>query len=156
RPWTFRRGAIAYVIAFAAAALLAKAAEVAFGVPDWALPTTVGIMTLGIPLYLATAYVQRVSRRAATSTPRTASGSVAAPTTLSTIALRASPFLSWQRVRGFMVSALGSFALLVVVPMALRPLGLGPLKSLMASGQLHDRDRIIVGDFTSTGSDTTL
>ena len=55
-----------------------------------------------------------------------------------------------------MASALGSFALLVVVLMALRPLGLGPLKSLMASGQLHDRDRILVGDFTSTGADTTL
>ena len=28
--------------------------------------------------------------------------------------------------------------------------------SLMASGQLHDRDKILIGDFTSTGSDTTL
>jgi hypothetical protein len=26
----------------------------------------------------------------------------------------------------------------------------------MASGQLHDRDKILIGDFTSTGSDTTL
>jgi eukaryotic-like serine/threonine-protein kinase len=43
-----------------------------------------------------------------------------------------------------------------VILMALRPLGLGPLKSLMASGQLHDRDRILVGDFASTGADTTL
>ncbi|HEV8449682.1 MAG TPA: protein kinase [Gemmatimonadaceae bacterium] len=155
RPASFRRGAIMYAIAFAAAALLAKAAEVAFGVPDWALTTTIGIMTFGIPLYLVTAYVQRVSRRTAAPTPRKPAGTPA-PTTLSTMALRASPVLSWQHVRGFMVSALGSFALLVVVLMVLRPLGLGPLKSLMASGQLHDRDRILVGDFTSTGSDTTL
>ena len=54
------------------------------------------------------------------------------------------------------MSVVGSFALLVAVLMALRPLGLGPLKSLMASGQLHDRDKILVADFTSTGSDTTL
>jgi eukaryotic-like serine/threonine-protein kinase len=155
RPGSFRRGAIMYAVAFAAAAILAKAAEVAFAVPDWALTTTIAIMSLGIPLYLATAYVQRVSRQAAASTPRTAT-ETAAPTTLSTIALRASPYLSWQRVRGFMMSALGSFALLVVVLMALRPLGLGPLKSLMASGVLHDRDKILIGDFTSTGADTTL
>ncbi len=152
RPGSFRRGAIMYVVAFAAAVILAKAAQVAFAVPDWVMSTTIAIMVIGIPLYLATAYVQRVSRRAAASTPRTA----AAPTTLSTIAVRASPYLSWQRMRGLMASALGSFALLVVALMALRPLGLGPLKSLMASGQLHDRDKILIGDFTSTGSDTTL
>ncbi len=155
RPASFRRGAVMYVIAFAASVILAKAAEVAFAVPDWVMSTTIAIMLIGIPLCLATAYVQRVSRRAATSTPRTAAGT-AAPTTLSTIAVRASPYLSWQRMRGLMASTLGSFALLVVVLMALRPLGLGPLKSLMASGQLHDRDKILIGDFTSTGSDTTL
>jgi tetratricopeptide (TPR) repeat protein len=156
RPGSFRRGAIIYVVAFAAVAILAKAAQVAFGVPDWAVPTTIAIMTAGIPLYLATAYVQRVSRRAAASTPRTPMGIAVPPTTLATLAVRAGPYLSWQRMRGLMASALGSFALLVVVLMALRPLGLGPLKSLMASGQLHDRDRILIGDFTSTGSDTTL
>jgi len=155
RPGSLRRGAIMYVIAFAAAVILAKAAEVAFAVPDWAVPTTIAIMALGIPLYLATAYVQRASRRAAASTPRTATGT-AAPTTLSTIAVRAGPYLSWRHASRFLASALGSFALLVVVLMALRPLGLGPLKSLMASGQLHDRDKILIGDFTSTGSDTTL
>jgi len=155
RTGSFRRGAVMYVLAFAAAAILAKAAEVAFAVPDWAVPTTIAIMALGIPLYLATAYVQRASRRARASTPRTATGT-AAPTTLSTIAVRASPYLSWQHASRFMASALGSFALLVGVLMALRPLGLGPLKSLMASGQLHDRDKILIGDFTSTGSDTTL
>jgi tetratricopeptide (TPR) repeat protein len=160
RAGSFRRGAIMYVVAFAAAVILAKAAEVAFAVPDWVMSTTIAIMLIGIPLCLATAYVQRVSRRAAASTPRTAAGTAAgtaaAPTTLSTIAVRASPYLSWQHATRFMASALGSFALLVVVLMALRPLGLGPLKSLMASGQLHDRDRILVGDFTSTGADTTL
>jgi len=157
RPGSFGRGAILYVVTFAAAVILAKAAEVAFAVPDWVMSTTVAIMVIGIPLSLATAYVQRVSRRAAASTPRTAARTAAAPTTtLSTIAVRASPYLSWHHATRFMASALGSFALLVVVLMALRPLGLGPLKSLMASGQLHDRDKILISDFTSTGSDTTL
>ena len=156
RPGSFKRGAILYGVAFAAAVILAKAAQVAFAVPEWAAPTTIGIMTFGALLYLATAYVQRVSRRAAASTPSSAAGGAVAPTTMSTIALRASPYLSWRHASGTIASALGSFALLVVVLMALRPLGLGPLKSLMATGVLHDRDRILVGDFTSTGADTTL
>jgi eukaryotic-like serine/threonine-protein kinase len=154
RPGAFRRMSIAYVIAFAAAVIVAKAAEVAFGVPDWVVPSTIGIMAFGIPLILATAWVQRAARRAAASTPRTSTGP--APTTMATIAVRASPYLSWRHAGGFMASAISSFALLVVILMALRPLGLGPLKSLMASGQLHDRDRILVGDFASTGADTTL
>ncbi len=156
RPWSFRRGAIMYLVASAAVVIVAKAAEVAFAVPDWGLLTTMAIVALGAPLYLATAYVQRVSRRAAASTPRTANATLSPPTTLSTMAVRASPYLSWQNANGVMASALGSFALLVVVLMALRPLGIGPLKSLMASGVLHDRDKILVGDFTSTGADTTL
>jgi len=71
RPASFRRGTIMYIVAFAAAVILAKAAEVAFAVPDWVMSTTIAIMLIGIPLSLATAYVQRVSRRAAASTPRT-------------------------------------------------------------------------------------
>ncbi len=156
RPGGLRRASISYVVAFAAAVILAKAAEVAFGVPDWVVPATIGIMAFGIPVILATAYVQRVTRRATASTPRTATASASAPATMSTIAVRASPYLSWRHAGGFMASAIGSFALLVVVLMLLRPLGLGPLKSLMASGQLHDRDKILIGDFASTGSDTTL
>lgn len=156
RPGSFRRGVIIYAVAFVAVVIIARAAEVAFAVPDWVLSTTIAIMLVGIPLYSAAAYVQRVARRMAASTPRGAGSTALAPTTLSTLALRASPYLSSQRVGGVMVSAFGSFAVLVVVLMALRPLGLGPLKSLMASGQLHDRDKIIVGDFTSSGADTTL
>ena len=50
RPGSFRRGAVMYVIAFAAAVILAKAAEVAFAVPDWVMSTTIAIMLIGIPL----------------------------------------------------------------------------------------------------------
>ncbi len=153
RPLGLGRGAIVYVIASIAAVIVAKAAEVAFAVPDWGVMTTIAIVTLGAPFYLATAYVQRLARRAGSSTPRTVTG---APSTLSTMAVRASPYLSWQHANRIMACALGSFALLVVVLMALRPLGIGPLKSLMASGQLHVRDKILIGDFTSTGADTTL
>jgi hypothetical protein len=51
---------------------------------------------------------------------------------------------------------MASFALLVTLLMVLRPFGLGPFASLMAAGKLRDRDKILVADFTSTGSDTTL
>lgn len=158
-PGALKRALTIYVVAFAAVVILAKAAAVGIGVPDWVMPTVVVIMLLGLPAILLTAYVQRVARRAITTTPgRGADGSTEPPSTIATIALKASPYVSWRHVGGTLASAVGAFALLVTLLMALRPLGLGPLKSLMASGALARRDKILVADFTSTGAgaDTSL
>ena len=48
------------------------------------------------------------------------------------------------------------FALLVVGYMAMRLLGIGPAGSLMAAGLLSNRERIIVADFKSPTTDSTL
>jgi tetratricopeptide (TPR) repeat protein len=156
RAGSLRRALTLYAIAFIAVAILARAAEVAFGVPSWVRPSALWIMSVGIPIILITAYAQRVARKNIVPTPRAGTGASSGAGTMETLALRASPYLSWQRAGQLIGSTIGSFALLIAVLMALRPLGLGPLKSLMASGQLHARDRILVGDFTSSGTDTTL
>jgi eukaryotic-like serine/threonine-protein kinase len=157
-PGTLQRALLIYAVAFAAVVILAKAAAVGIGVPDWIMPSTIGLMALGLPIILATWYVQRVARRALFATPRatTTSSGAATHSTMATLAIKASPYLSWRRVTRTAISAMGSFALLVTVLMVLRPFGLGPFASLMAAGKLNDRDKILVADFSSTGSDTTL
>ena len=156
-PGALKRALLIYVVTFAAVVLLAKAAAVGIGVPEWVMPSSIGIMAVGLPIILATWYVQRLARRALAVTPRMTSGAgVPPPSTMALLALKASPHLSWLRVARTAASVIGSFALLVTLLMVLRPFGLGPFASLMAAGKLNDRDKILVADFTSTGSDTTL
>ena len=151
------RAFVNYAVAFAIVFVVAKAAIVGLGAPDWVLPASLGLMAIGLPILLITAYTQRVARRALLTSPRlTPSGGNAPRSTLATMTLRAAPMLTWKRSVNTIASLIGSFALLVVVLMALRPYGIGPLGSLVGSGKLRDRDRILVADFTSTGSDTTL
>jgi hypothetical protein len=54
---------------FIAVAILAKAAIVGIGLPDWVFPGSLILMALGLPVILWTGYVQRVTRRAVTATP---------------------------------------------------------------------------------------
>src|SRR5581483_9618173 len=126
----------------------------------WVVPVSLGLMALGLPILFATAYTQRVARRALLTTPRvsgsTPGGTAAPQSTVATMALRASPHLTWQRAGFTIGSTIPSFALVVAVLMILRPLGLGPLASLVGAGKLKDRDKILIADFTSTGADTTL
>ena len=153
----FRRALLTYAACFAVVAIVAKAAVIAIGLPDWVIPASLGLMGLGLPIVLITAYVQRVARRAAHATPRLTPGAVTAPqSSMATLALRASPFLSWRRAALTVGATIGSFVLLVAVLMALRPFGLGPLGSLMANGKLNRRDKILVADFSSNSADSTL
>ena len=155
-PTTLRRVLILYAIVFGIAVLVAKAAAVAVGVPDWVMPSTIGIMTAGLIMILATAAVQRIARRALLRTPQNSGASAAPPSTMATLAIKASPYMSWKHTTRTIASGIVTFAVLVVVLMALRPFGLGPFASLMGQGTLKNRDKILVADFTSNGTDTTL
>ncbi|MEP6492418.1 MAG: protein kinase [bacterium] len=156
-PGALKRALLLYVALFAAVVLLAKAAAVGVGVPDWVVPVSVGLMALGLPVILATSYVQRVARRSLVSTTSlTPGGGATVPSTIASLAIKASPYLSWRRAGAIVVSVISSFALLVTLLMVLRPFGLGPFGSLLAAGKLRERDKILVADFSSSGSDTTL
>jgi serine/threonine-protein kinase len=97
-PGAIRRALLFYVAAFAAVALVAKAAVVAFGLPDWVFIGAVILMSAGLPFVLATAYVHHTVRNVATRTPAmTGGGSPVAHGTMATMALRAGPHLTWQR-----------------------------------------------------------
>jgi tetratricopeptide (TPR) repeat protein len=66
------------------------------------------------------------------------------------------PVLLRRRTGQGAVYALGTLAVVVTAFMAMRALGIGPFGSLLATGELDQRDRVLIADFTVSGGDTTL
>ncbi len=159
-PGAFQRALLWYAGAFVAVAILAKAAIVGIGLPSWVFPGALVVMALGLPMILFTAYSQRVARSMATATPTMTPGggmATAAPQgTMATMAIKASPHLSWKRTRTGGVVAFGGFLAFVAGFMVLRSLGIGPSGSLLASGKLDRQAPILVTDFVIRNADTSL
>jgi tetratricopeptide (TPR) repeat protein/tRNA A-37 threonylcarbamoyl transferase component Bud32 len=159
RPTLFKVIA-AYAVAFIVVAIVARAAIIAIGLPDWVFPGALIVMALGLPIVLFTAYTQYVAHRAASATPTYTPGGTqslsGAQGTMATLAIKASPHLSWQRtVRGGII-AVTAFTLIVAGFMTLRAMGIGPAGTLMASGKLATNARIVVASFDAPGADSSL
>jgi hypothetical protein len=116
------------------------------------------MMALGLPVVLWTGYVQHVTRRALTMTPTFTPGGTPsmAQGTIATMALKAAPHVSWYRTARGGLYALGAFIVMVAAFMGMRAWGIGPFGSLLASGALNARDRVMITDFTVSGGDSTL
>ncbi|MCX5754943.1 MAG: protein kinase [Gemmatimonadetes bacterium] len=157
-PGMFKKALAMYAGAFVAVAILAKAAIVGIGLPDWVFPGSLIVMALGLPMILWTGYVQRVARRAMTMTPTyTPSGSPSMMQgTIATMALKAAPRMSWYRTARGGMYVFGAFVLLIAAFMAMRQFGIGPFGSLIAAGQLRAKDPLIMTDFTVSSGDTAL
>jgi len=149
-----------YAAAFVAVAIVARAAIIAIGLPDWVFPGALVVMALGLPVILFTAYTQYVAHRQAVATPTYTPGGTPslAPVhgTMATLALRASPHVSWkQTARGGYI-AVGVFAAAVAAFMVLRVLGIGPAGSLLAAGKLSASDKVLVAAFDAPAADSSL
>ena len=157
-PGAFRRALIGYAVAVIIVAIVVRAATITIGLPDWVMPGALAVMALGLPVILFTGYVQRVTRRALTTTPAITAGGghEVQHGTMATIALRASPHVSWQRTTRGGVYALGAFAALVVAFMVMRAFGIGPVGSLLAEGRLAQRDPVLVADFATSHTDSSV
>jgi eukaryotic-like serine/threonine-protein kinase len=156
-PHAFRRALGLYVLAVIAVAGIAKAATVTIGLPGWVLPGALVLMALGLPVILFTGYVQSVARRALTATPVLTPGGGQAPQgTMATIALKASPHVSWKRTTRGGVYALGGFVALIIAFMVMRAFGIGPVGSLFAAGKLNQRDVVLVSDFNVSRADSSV
>ncbi|HRP08803.1 MAG TPA: tetratricopeptide repeat protein, partial [Gemmatimonadales bacterium] len=142
-----------WAVAAALVSVTAWAARDAIGLPDWVLPGAVGVMLAGLPVLLATAWVQRVTHRAFTATPHR---TPAPQGTMATLAIKASPHLSWRRTWLGGAIAVGSFALLVVAFMVMRAMGIGPMASLQGKGTFGANETLMIADFRSPPSDSTL
>ncbi|MBI3504282.1 MAG: protein kinase [Proteobacteria bacterium] len=138
-------------------ALTAWAATAVIGLPDWVLPGSLGVMLLGLPIIFLTAYIQRTAYRAYTSTPAfTPGGNTASHGTMATLAIKASPHVSWRRTWMGGAVAVGAFAALVLAFMVMRAMGIGSVGSLMGKGKFGAKETVVVADFKSPASDTLL
>jgi tetratricopeptide (TPR) repeat protein len=139
----------AWAVTFLFVAILAKASIVAIGLPSWVFPGAIAVMALGLPVILFTAYSHRVTKLEVTQTPtytpggsqRRSSGTVA------TLAIKASPHLSWRRTWIGGAVAVTAFVVLIALYMVSRATGIGPFGSLMAAGALGQNERLLVADF---------
>jgi tetratricopeptide (TPR) repeat protein len=157
-PGMFRKALAIYAAAFVAVAILAKAAIVGIGLPDWVFPGALIVMALALPVVLWTGYVQRVTRRAMTMTPTYTPGGTPsmAQGTIATMALKAAPKMSWYKTARGGMYALGTFVVIIAAFMGMRTLGIGPAATLFGKGQLKARDPIVMTDFSVTNGDTSL
>ena len=138
----------AYAAAFVFVTVLAKAAIVGIGLPDWVLPGAIVVMLLGLPAILFTAYTHRVARREVMQTPTyTPGGSRRSSGTVATLAIKASPHVSWRRTWMGGAVAVSGFVLLIALYMISRATGVGPFGSLMAAGALGQNEKLLVADF---------
>ncbi len=145
-----------YALAFVGVAIVAKAAIIAIGLPDWVFPGAVTVMVLGLPMILFTAFVHHGAHQAMTASALTPGGSPVIHSTMTQLAIKASPWVSWRKTTIGGVIALGVFALLVLGFMTLRALGIGPAASLLTAGTLKDQEPLLITDFRVRGADSSL
>lgn len=129
------------------------------GLPDWVPAVTVLLFVIGLPIVLATAFVQEGMPLGSAPDPTLLPGlegtrmeeppSPAPPAPLH-------GFLTWRRA---VLGGVIAFALLGATTggwMGMRATGVGPVGSLVAKGVLEERDRVILADFTSLSGDSAL
>ncbi|MGK2962356.1 MAG: serine/threonine-protein kinase, partial [Gemmatimonadaceae bacterium] len=145
-----------YAAAAIAVAIVARAAVISLGLPDWVFPGALIVMALGLPVILFTAFVHRGTHRALTEATLTPRGSPTKQSTMTMIAVKASPWVSWKRTFTGGAIALGAFSALVAAFMIMRATGIGPVGSLLASGKLSATDQLLVTDFRGAGADSSL
>ena len=154
----FSRALLVYALAFIVVAVVAKAAIVAVGLPDWVFPGALIVMALGLPVILFTAYVHRTTRRVLGTTPTYTPGGTPSlgQGTMAQLAIKASPHVSWRRAAIGGGMAVTAFVLLIGAYMILRAMGIGPAGSLLAAGALQEDSKILVAELQSPANDPTL
>ena len=136
---------VATLFGFAALGVLTLAYLLvrALGLPDWAFAGAVGLAAAGLPIMLWTGVIER-RRALAGSTGRAA------------VPAGVQRWFTWRRALFGGAAAFGLLGLCTGVYMAMRLLGIGPVGTLVASGVLAERDRLVLADFENRTPDSTL
>src|SRR5437762_675967 len=113
------------------------------GLPDWAFAGAVGLAAAGLPVMLWTGVIER--RRALAG----GTGRAPAPAGVQR-------WLTWRRSLLSAASGFGLLGLVTATHAAMRQLGIGPAGTLVASGVLAQRDRLVLADFVNRPADSTL
>src|SRR3989449_8957561 len=115
------------------------------GLPGWVMPWAIGLLAVGLPIMVTTGLIER--RRALARTTDRA----AAP---STGGLRG--WLTWRKAVAGGVAAFAALGVGAGGYTAMRVLGIGPVGTLVASGVLEKRDRMVLADVENRTTDSSL
>ncbi|MGK7313616.1 MAG: tetratricopeptide repeat protein [Candidatus Longimicrobiales bacterium M2_2A_002] len=132
------------------------------GLPDWVPPFAIALFIIGLPIVVATAFVQEglPGESAAEASPAAESkpgGSAAEPAPTDSGATDASrSVLTWPRAISAGVLAFALLGLAATGFLGMRALGIGPVGTLVAKGELEAREPLVVADFTPLSGDTSL
>ncbi len=153
-PTAGRTGALAVVhpvrvaayFVLAALAVLAVVATLAKGVglPSWTLPAAVALLAVGLPVMVVTGLHERKRHVAYTTGLH-----VPTPTGLPAL-------FTWRRAWLGGALAFGALALATAGYALARNFGFGGMGTLMATGALDARDRMVLADFANRTGDSTL
>ena len=117
------------------------------GLPGWVMPGALGLLAVGLPIVVTTGVIER--RRALART----TGRVAPPAGAGG---GWHGWLTWRKALGGGVAAFAALGLGAGGYAAMRVLGIGPVGTLVASGVLEKRDRMVLADFENRTTDSTL
>src|SRR3989441_871952 len=136
---------VATLFGFAALGVLTLAYLLvhALGLPDWAFAGAVGLAAAGLPIMLWTGVIER--RRALAGSTGRAAGPAGVHR-----------WFTWRRALLGGAAGVGVLGLCTAAYMAMRLLGIGPVGTLVASGVLAQRDRLVLADFENRTPDSTL
>src|SRR5256712_1619192 len=107
------------------------------GLPGWVMPGAIGLLAVGLPIMLWTGVIER--RRAMARSTEGWHG-----------------LFTWHKAVAGGVAAFAALGLGAGVYAAMRVLGIGPVGTLVASGVLEKRGRMVLADFENRTRDSTL
>lgn len=119
-----------------------------FGLPDWVAPAALILLLVGLPIVLATAFVQRGLRSKLAEPSARVPGAVGEGTAPAAPApTGARRLFTWKRA---LLGGVGAFALLALVAgawLVMRAAGIGPAGTLVSRGELEERALVVLADF---------
>jgi tetratricopeptide (TPR) repeat protein len=143
RYWPLPRVLAYFALAAAAVLGLAWALRTLLGLPDWFFPAVVILLALGLPVVVlaGVTHNRRIAGRTAVSLP---------------VPGKLHHGLTLRRAVTGGIAAFSGLGLITGGYMAMRLLGIGPVGSLVASGKLSARERLIIADFANQTRDPQL
>jgi pentatricopeptide repeat protein len=115
------------------------------GLPDWVLYGAGVLLLIGLPIMVVASTHERrraMARQTGVIMPTPAGG--------------LAPWLSWRRAMIGGGLAFAGLASVAAIYTAMRLLGIGPIGTLVASGVLKEREKLLLADFENRSQDSTL
>ena len=140
---------VVYTLVSALVLFLVRWAMLEFGLPGWVLPGAFVLLIVGLPILVATAWIQ------AGSTP-SASSPVSQPNETATSPGGLRKWLTWRRAIGGGALAFLAWGIVISGYVLTRSQGIGPAASLVSAGVLEEKSRILIADFLNQTDDPML